>query len=242
MARAASVARIAQAFLDIRPHVRAELLAGLHPRQLHRKEIERAENLECLVGAAAIRGGVLGAREHVAEHAGLVCEHLRDVPFGGGEAKIGRQRDTQAGQVDRHRASEIRRAPDVTTEHRGCQWIARIVTDHGGEQQAGIRHRARHRPQDGKRAPSERAFFAWHQAGRRPEPDHPAKRRRVAQRAASIRAGCDRYHAGCQCDGRSAGGTGGGLRRIERIAGGAIDGVARVGARPRTPACWSFRR
>ena len=74
------------------------------------------------------------------------------------------------------------------------------------------------------------AFFVRHQAGCRAEPDDAVEGGGIAQGPAGVRTGAQRHHAGGQRHGRATGGAGGGFARVERIAGDAIDGIARVGA------------
>ena len=222
---------VAQAFgdvgADVGPHI---LRPGKHLVLVRRQEGQGAQHFEGLVGAGAVGCRVFGVGENRAEQSGLFGEDRGDVGLGGGEAEIRGDRDPQPRQVNRGRGEEIRRAPDRAPVHRGRQRVQRVVAGDRTQQQAGIRDRPSHGTENGQVAPPQAALVAGHQAGRGPEPDDAAERRRVAQRPAGVRSSADRHHPGGQSDGGSSRGAGAGLRRVEGVAGRAIDRVAGVGA------------
>ena len=60
------------------------------------EEPQRAQHLERLVRAGAVRRRVRGCGEDMAEQPGLLGERLSDQPLGGREAEVGRERHAQA--------------------------------------------------------------------------------------------------------------------------------------------------
>ena len=67
-----------------------------------RQEVDRAGDLERLVGAVIHRRvTVVGASEHAAEAGNRIAEHPPDAIVDRGEAEILTERDAQTAQVDR---------------------------------------------------------------------------------------------------------------------------------------------
>ena len=201
-----------------------------HQLAMPAEEHHGADGRERLVGAGAIRMGVVLAANTWSRCASLprnVSAIMRSVgakPKSSVIATRRRDRSTGGGAAN---APRSRTAPPITvlSGSRGS------VADHRGEQQAQVRHGARHRTERRELDPGRIAPLARNQPERRTQADDAAERGRVAAGAAGIRAGRDRHHAAGERRARSAGRAGRRACRIERIAGRAIDGVARVGAR-----------
>ena len=118
---------------------------------------------------------------------------------------------------------------------------ARVGSGEHREQQGQVVDVAGHRPGDPQRLPLVLRRPRRHAPAARPQPVHPAERRRVAQAAAHVGALRERHHAGGQRARRSPARPARAARRVHRVAGGTEDRVERVADRPRTPARSSSR-
>ena len=152
------------------------------------------------------------------------------MPFRRRKAKIRRHGDAQAREIDGGGNQKIAAVANVLAVDRRRQRVDSIIANHGGEQQAEIRHCTRHRPEHAERVPAERSLVARHHPRRGAKPDDAVVGGRVAQRPSGIRAGCDWHHTRRQHDARPAGRASRGFVGRKGIAGHAIDGVAGVGA------------
>ena len=138
-----------------------------------------------------------------------------------------RSSDSATRRPDREPASGGAKArPGVAQRQRR----ARVGAGQHREQQRQVADVARHRAADRGALPRVGVRPLGHPAQRRPQPDHAAERRRVAQRATHVGAVGQRHHARAQRARRTAGRAAGGPGRVDRVQGGAEDRVE--GVRP----------
>ncbi len=217
--------RHARAHLEVGARVRPETRRVALIRLPHTgDEALGAQYVEAAMGGSQVYFDGIAATEQMPHGGDLLAERAADVVVHVAAAKVFGVAHTQAAQVHRHRRQERQRIERIG------QRVARRHTGRCRELQAGIGHRAAHRPHHRDRRPAQQLARAWHHARRWPETHHAAFGGGNAQRAAGIRSRADRQQVGRQRRGRSARRTTRIEIRIERIARCAPDVVARIGA------------
>ena len=184
-----------------------------------------AKHVEAAVHITQIEAHLVARGEQVLHGRDLFAERGADDRVHIACTKVFRVGHAQARQVAGTRVEERQRV------QRMAQRIARVHAGRSRHLQAGVVHGAAHRPHHRDRRPAQRLAPTGDHAGRGPEPHHPAARGGNAQRATGIGARAHRQHVQRERRGRSAGGAARVQIGVERVAGGAPDGVAAVRAR-----------
>ena len=195
----------------------------LQPLAVRGHEVHPAQHLEGVVHAGEIGRPLLHCAEDVAEAADAVGEHGGDVAVDRRAAEIGRDGGGELAEVgagepggdalDVARGERV--APVEAIWARSRRWASATERPIAPITPKGLRTRG--------------LVDAGHEAGRGAEADDAAEARGRAQAAAVVGAGGERHLSQRQGHGRAARGAGAGLRRVEGIAGWAVDAVGGVG-------------